>query len=75
MIKTKFSINSPIIEGLEKINKIDILEDNTIIIQYLITDDFMIKNDLIYKKRILKIDTSKTEEFQIIQDYGNIMED
>lgn len=73
-IKTKYTIKFPIIEGIEKLKKIDILEDNTIIIQYTITNEFMKQNDLYNKNRILKIDTSKTEEWQVIQDYANIME-
>lgn len=73
MENVKMTIQSPILEGLEKIEKIDILKDNTIVIQYTITNEYMKEYDLYNKKRLLKIDTSKSEEFQIIQDYANLL--
>lgn len=74
MKNIKLTVQSPILEGLEKIEKIDILENNTIVIQYTITNKYMKEYDLYNKKRLLKIDTSKSEEFQIIQDYANLLD-
>ena len=71
MENIKLTVQSPILEGLEKIEKIDILKDNTIVIQYTITNEYMKEYDLYNKKRLLKIDTSKNEEWQIVQDYAN----
>ena len=72
-IKVKYTIDSPIIKGLEKVQKIDILENGVIIIQYSITDEYMKEYDLYNKNRLLKIDSSQTEEYKIMQDYANIM--
>lgn len=75
-MKTKYSINSGnsvLPKGLERIEKIDILEDNSIIILYTVNDDFMEENELFYKNRILKLDPSKNEEYLAIMDYANIM--
>lgn len=73
MENIKLTVQSPILEGLEKIEKIDILKDNTIVIQYTITNEYMKEYDLYNKKRLLKIDTSKNEEWQIVQDYANLL--
>ena len=73
MKNIKLTVQSPILEGLEKIEKIDILEDNTIVIQYTITNKYMKEYDLYNKKRLLKIDVSKNEEWQIVQDYANLL--
>lgn len=74
MIKAKINVNSPIIDGLEKIEKIDILENNVLMIQYTITDEYMKEYDLYNKKRLLKIDTSKNDEWQAVQDYANLLD-
>lgn len=73
MKNIKLTVQSPILEGLEKIEKIDILKDNTIVIQYTITNEYMKEYDLYNKKRLLKIDVSKNEEWQIMQDYANLL--
>ncbi len=72
-VNIKLTIDSPITKGLEKIQQIDILENGVIIIQYSITDEYMKEYDLYNKNRILKIDSSQTEEYKIMQDYANIM--
>ena len=74
MIKAKINVNSPIIDGLEKIEKIDILENNVLMIQYTITDEYMKEYDLYNKKRLLRIDTSKNDEWQAVQDYANLLD-
>lgn len=74
MVNIKLAVDTPAIKGLEKIQKIDILEDNTIIILYSITDEYMKEYDLYNKNRILKINPTKSEEWQMVMDYANVME-
>ena len=74
-VKIKYTIDSPIIKGLEKVQKIDILENGVIIIQYSITDEYMKEYDLYNKNRLLKIDTTQEEDYKIMQDYANIMKE
>ena len=62
------------LEGLEKIETIDILEDGTVMILYTVRDNYMKEHDLLLKHRILQINTN-LEDYRKIQDYGNIMED
>lgn len=62
---------SPINEGLKKINKVNLLEDNTIIIEYTILEEYAKKNDLFYKNRILKLSQNG---WSPIEDYANVME-
>lgn len=62
------------LEGLEKIETIDVLEDGTVMILYTIRDNYMKEHDLLLKHRILQINTN-LEDYRKIQDYGNIMED
>lgn len=62
------------LEGLEKIETIDILEDGTVMILYTVRDNYMKENDLLLKHRILQIKTY-LEDYRKIQDYANIMED
>lgn len=40
---------------LEKIEKISVLEDGTVLVEYTITDEFQKEYELYYKHRILKI--------------------
>ena len=64
MIKSILDVtNTPILTGLEKIDKIDILENGVISIQYSITDEFMKENELYYKDRILQLDSSAKEDY------------
>lgn len=65
--------NTPILRGLEKINKIDILENGVVSIQYSVTDEFMKENELYYKDRILQLDPNAKEDFLKAQDFANIM--
>lgn len=62
------------LEGLEKIETIDVLEDGTVMILYTIRDNYMKEHDLLLKHRILQINTN-LEDYRKIQDYANIMED
>jgi hypothetical protein len=62
------------LEGLEKIETIDVLEDGTVMILYTVRDNYMKEHDLLLKHRILQINTN-LEDYRKIQDYGNIMED
>ena len=76
-MKVILSVNdypTPILKGLEKIERIDLLEDNSFLILYTITDEYMKENDLFYKHRILKINNN-LEDYRKIQDYANVMED
>lgn len=54
--------NTPILRGLKRIDKIDILENGIISIQYSITDEFMKENELHYKDRILQLDPNAKED-------------
>lgn len=62
------------LEGLEKIETIDVLEDGTVMILYTVRDNYMKEHDLLLKHRILQIKTY-LEDYRKIQDYANIMED
>lgn len=74
MIKSVLDVtNTPILTGLEKIDKIDILENGVISIQYSITDEFMKENELYYKDRILQLDPSQTNENLRVRDFANVM--
>ena len=66
-------ISTPILTGLEKINKIDILENGVISIQYSITDEFMKENELYYKDRILQLDPNAKEDYLKSRDFANVM--
>lgn len=66
-------INTPILTGLEKIDKIDILENGIISIQYSITDEFMKENELYYKDRILQLDPNAKEDYLKSRDFANVM--
>lgn len=61
------------LEGLEKIETIDVLEDGTVMILYTVRDNYMKEHDLLLKHRILQINTN-LEDCKRIQDYANIME-
>ena len=56
---------------LESIQKIKLLEDGEVIIEYTITDEYKEKNNLYYKHRILKIDNSFKNENLKFQNYAN----
>lgn len=74
MIKSILDVTStPILTGLEKINKIDILENGVISIQYSITDEFIKENELYYKDRILQLDPNAKQDYLKAQDFANIM--
>lgn len=74
MIKSVLDVtNTPILTGLEKIDKIDILENGVISIQYSITDEFMKENELYYKDRILQLDPNQTNENLRVRDFANVM--
>lgn len=74
MIKSILDVtNTPILTGLEKIDKIDILENGVISIQYSITDEFMKENELYYKDRILQLDPNAKQDYLKAQDFANIM--
>lgn len=74
MIKSVLDVTTtPILKGLEKINKIDILENGVISIQYSITDEFMKENELYYKDRILQLDPNQTNENLRVRDFANVM--
>lgn len=65
--------NTPILRGLEKIDKIDILENGITIIQYSVTDEFMKENELYYKDRILQLDPNAKEDYLKSRDFANVM--
>lgn len=74
MIKSVLDVTTtPILKGLEKIDKIDILENGVISIQYSITDEFMKENELYYKDRILQLDPNQTNENLRVRDFANVM--
>lgn len=74
MIKSILDVtNTPILTGLEKIDKIDILENGVVSIQYSITDEFMKENELYYKDRILQLDPNAKQDYLKAQDFANIM--
>lgn len=74
MIKSILDVTStPILTGLEKIDKIDILENGVISIQYSITDEFIKENELYYKDRILQLDPNAKQDYLKAQDFANIM--
>lgn len=74
MIKSILDVTStPILTGLEKIDKIDILENRVVSIQYSITDEFMKENELYYKDRILQLDPNAKQDYLKAQDFANIM--
>lgn len=65
--------NTPILRGLEKIDKIDILENGVVSIQYSVTDEFMKEYELYYKDRILQIDPNAKEDYLKVRDFANVM--
>ncbi len=74
MIKSILDVtNTSILTGLEKIDKIDILENGVISIQYSITDEYMKENELYYKDRILQLDPNAKEDYLKAQDFANVM--
>lgn len=74
MIKSILDVtNTPILTGLEKIDKIDILENGVVSIQYSITDEFMKENELYYKDRILQLNPNAKQDYLKAQDFANIM--
>lgn len=75
-MKAILSVNNyaTALEGLEKIEKIDILEDGTTMILYTLKDNYMKEHDLYYKHRILQINNN-LEDWRKVQDYANVMED
>lgn len=74
-MKAILSVNNyaTALEGLEKIEKIDILEDGTTMILYTLKDNYMKEHDLYYKRRILQINNN-LEDWRKVQDYANPLE-
>ena len=56
---------------LESIQKIKLLEDGEVIIEYTITDEYKEKNNLFYKHRILQINNNFENENLKFQSYAN----
>lgn len=59
---------------LESIEKISVLEDGTVLIEYTITDEFKKEYELTFKHRILKINPINSD-LPRFESYANIMED
>lgn len=57
---------------LETIEKISVLENGTIIIEYTITDEFKKEYELCYKHRILKINPVNSD-LPRFESYANVM--
>lgn len=56
---------------IESIQKIKLLNDGTVIIEYTITDEFKKECDLYYKNRIIEINNNIENEALKIQSYAN----
>lgn len=56
---------------LESIQKIKLLEDGQVIIEYTITDKYKEENNLYYKNRILRINNNCENENLKFQSYAN----
>lgn len=62
--------NTCLYEGLEKIDNIYIIA-NQVFVGYTVSDDYMKKNGLIHKNRILQINPITNMESLKAQDYAN----